>query len=265
MGDVFKRNNVAVRGASGQLVVFAHGLGCDQRVWEGVAARLTPAHRVALFDYVGSGQSDREAYDPARYASLSGYARDLTEVVDALGGPPPILVSHSISGAVGIMAAVERPALFERMVLLAPSPRYLDDPPEYVGGFRPADIAAVLDLMDRNFLGWSSSFAGFVAKEPGVVDAMTDFLSASDPRATRRFAEMTFNIDVRALLPKVTVPALIVQCRDDAVAPESVGELMHRSMPRSTYELVDVVGHCPHLSDPELIAGLVRRFIERGT
>ncbi|HVZ74076.1 MAG TPA: alpha/beta hydrolase [Polyangia bacterium] len=264
MGDVFKRNNVAVRGKGQRLVVFAHGLGCDQRVWEAVAARLDADYRLALFDYVGSGRSDRAAYDPARYASVADYARDLTEVVDALGGPPPVLVGHSISAAVGVVASVARPALFERMVLLAPSPRYLDDLPDYVGGFQPADIAAVLDLMDRNFLGWSTSFAGFVAKEPRVIDVMTDFLSASDPRATRRFAEMTFNIDIRGLLPEVPVPSLIVQCRNDAVAPESVGELMHRLMPRSTYELVDVVGHCPHLSDPRSIAGLVHRFIQEG-
>jgi sigma-B regulation protein RsbQ len=261
MLDVLRRNNVTVQGSGARTLLLAHGLGCDQNVWHHIAPLLARDHRVVLFDYVGSGRSDPEAYDPVRYGSLEGYACDLIEVARA-AGPAPVLVAHSISGALGVLASVAAPGLFERMVFLAPSPCFLNHPPDYFGGLNRSDIDDFLALMDQNFLGWANIFAGLVAREDEVVREMNESFCATDPRALRRFVELVFNCDVRALLPRVRTRTLVVQCSEDAVAPRSVGEFLCRQMPAATFRLVDAVGHCPHLSHPALVAGLVREFVD---
>jgi sigma-B regulation protein RsbQ len=260
MTDVLRRNNVLVSG-SGSAVVFGHGLGCDQTVWRSVAPRFTRDHRVILFDYVGCGASDRSAYDPARYGALNGYAQDLVEIVRALELEGATFVGHSVSGSIGILASLAAPELFGRMVLLAPSPRFLNDPPDYVGGMERRDVSDFLDLMEQNFVDWSTMFAGIVAPRADVAKHMAESFRATDPRTLRPFAELTLLHDVRSLLPRVDVPTLIVQSSDDAVAPVGVGQFMHRTIPASSYRLLNVEGHCPHLSHPDVVERVVREFL----
>jgi sigma-B regulation protein RsbQ len=257
---VRRRNNVKVTGHGERTLVLAHGLGTDQTIWQLVVARLAADHRLVLFDYGGCGGADRAAYDPVRYATLDGYAEDLREVVESVGGPRPILVAHSISGALGIMSSIRAPALFERMVLLSPSPRFLDDPPAYRGGFTPSDVEDFLSLMEQNFLGWATAFSHVAAPGDGA-RRMYEAFCASDPTMLRSFARLAFHVDVRPLLPRVTTPALIVQCSDDAIAPRAVGELMRDAIPTSLHRVVEVIGHCPHVTHPELVEAVVRDYV----
>lgn len=257
MVDVRKRNHVTVTGA-GRPLVFGHGFGCDQSVWRRVAPALAQDHTVVLFDHVGAGRSDRSAYDPARYATLEGYAADLLEVCDVLGLDRPVFVGHSVSTMIGAIAAAAAPGRFARLVLLAPSPRFLDDPPDYVGGFRREDIEQLLALMDANFTGWATSLSQMAIGVEHLAQELRDSFCASDPRILREFARLAFLGDHRAVLPRVSTPAVVVQCTRDDLAPVVVGAYVARHLPHATLRLLDAPGHMPHMSHPDEVIALVR-------
>jgi sigma-B regulation protein RsbQ len=262
--DVLARNNVRVSGRGTQPMLFAHGFGCDQNMWRFVAPAFEDDYRVVLFDYVGSGKSDLSAYDSTRYATLDGYARDVLDVVHALDLREVILVGHSVSSMVAVLAANQEPERFERLVLIGPSPRYVNDPP-YVGGFERADIEGLLEMMDRNYIGWAQFLAPAIIKNadrPELGEELTESFCSTDPVVARRFAEATFLSDNRADVPGVRVPALILQCSDDMVAPREVGEYLHREMPDSTLRVMKATGHCPHLSHPEETIELMREYLQ---
>ncbi len=256
--DPLRRNNVTVSGApDGAPMVFAHGFGCDQGMWRHVAPAFEATHRVVLFDHVGAGGSDLSAYDPARYSRLEGYAADVVELLEALALPPVVLVAHSVSAMIGMLAAAERPELFDRLVLVGPSPRYVDDE-GYRGGFSQEEIDELLDTMDGNYLGWSQHIAPVVMGTPDRPELGAELTSSfcrSDPVIARRFARTTFLSDNRADLSRVRTPSLVVQCRDDAIAPTEVGEYVHRHLAGSDLVLLDATGHCPNLSAPERAGG----------
>ncbi len=257
--SVRERNHVQVTG-EGPVIVFAHGFGCDQRMWRHVAPRFAADHTVVLFDYVGSGRSDRASYDPVRYGSLDGYATDLLEVLDAVGSERAAFVGHSVSANVGIIAALREPARFEQLVLVAPSPRFIDDPP-YVGGSSAGDIEVLLDLMDQNFMGWARALSTMAAPDPSIADELDTSFCATDPAVIRQFADVAFMADTRQLLPLVRVPTLVVQCTDDVLVPVSVGEYLHEHIQGSRYALVDAVGHMPHMSVPDIVEREIRAFL----
>jgi sigma-B regulation protein RsbQ len=263
-GDVLKRNNVKVSGRGARAMVFAHGFGCDQNMWRFVAPAFEDDFRVVLFDYVGSGRSDARAYEPEKYSTLGGYARDVIEVGRALRLEGAVFVGHSVSGVVGMLASIEEPRLFSRLVLVGPSPRYVNDPPDYVGGFERADIEGLLDLMEKNYIGWASFLAPVVVKNPERPELsreLEESFCSTDPRVARRFAEATFLADNRADLPRVRVPSLIMQCSDDAVAPAEVGEYLRRNLPGSTLRLLEATGHCPHMSHPEETVRVIKEYL----
>lgn len=258
--DVVARNNVTVRGPEdGPPLVFAHGFGCDSAMWRWVAPAFESTHRVVLFDHTGAGGSDLSAYDPARHSRLEGYAQDVVEVVEALDLPPVRFVGHSVSAMIGVLAAAERPDLFERLVLVGPSPRYVDDE-GYRGGFAQAEIDELLETMDGNYLGWSAHIAPVIMGEPdrpGLAEELTSSFCRTDPAIARRLARTTFLSDNRADLSRVTTPALVVQCRDDVIAPMEVGHYVHEHLAGSELVVLDVTGHCPNLSAPDqLVAAL---------
>jgi sigma-B regulation protein RsbQ len=251
--DVLTRNNVRVYGAGTQPMLFAHGFGCDQNMWRFVTPAFEDEYRIVLFDYVGAGRSDLKAYDPARYSRLEGYADDVLEICHALDLHDVILVGHSVSSMVAVLAANREPERFERLILIGPSPRYINDPP-YTGGFERADIEGLLEMMDRNYVGWANFLAPTIMRNedrPELAGELTDSFCSTDPVIARRFAEATFFADNRSDLGDVSVPALIVQCSDDAIAPVEVGEYTHRSIPGSTLTLIEATGHCPHMSHPD--------------
>ena len=262
--DVLSRNHVTVTGRGTQPMLFAHGFGCDQNMWRYVAPAFEDQYRVVLFDYVGAGKSDLGAYDPARYATLDGYARDLLDVVHALDLSDVVLVGHSVSGMVAVLAANQEPERFSRLVLIGPSPRYVNEPPEYVGGFERGDIEGLLEMMDHNFIGWANFLAPAIIRNPDrpeLGEELTESFCSTDPVVARRFAEATFLSDNRADLPKVTVPSLILQCSDDMVAPREVGEYVHRELRGSTFRQMEATGHCPHMSHPEETIRLMKEYL----
>ncbi|WP_459644152.1 alpha/beta fold hydrolase [Kineococcus sp. NUM-3379] len=268
-GEVLRRHAVTLRGVPGAVpLVFAHGFGCDQGVWREVAPAFESTHRVVLFDHVGAGTSDLRACDPVRHSRVEGYAQDVVELLDALrevhGTGPVVFVGHSVSAMVGVLVAAARPDLVSRLVLLGPSPRYVDDE-GYRGGFSAQDITELLETMDGNYLGWASTVAPLVMgvpERPELGRELTASFCRTDPVLARRFARATFLADNRADLARVRTPSLVLQTCVDAIAPPAVGEYVHRALPGSGYVVLDAVGHCPHLSAPGEVVGALRRWLE---
>lgn len=257
------RNNVRVRGSGPLSMVFAHGYGCDQNMWRYVAPAFEARFRTVLFDQVGAGGSDPAAYEPAKYATLSGYVDDLVEVVEELGLRNAVFVGHSVGAMIGVLASVREPSLFGRLVLVAPSPRYLDDS-DYVGGFSASQVDELLDFLSENHMGWSSAMAPVImgnSDRPELGDELTDSFCRMDPRIARDFARVTFTSDNRADLADVRVPTLILQCSDDAIAPTQVGEYVHRHVQGSTLVHLRATGHCPNLSAPSEVVAAMRDFV----
>jgi sigma-B regulation protein RsbQ len=263
--DILKRNNVKVFGRGTRPMVFAHGFGCDQNMWRFVTPAFEADYRVVLFDYVGSGKSDLGAYDPERYATLDGYARDVLDVCEALRLRDVIFVGHSVSGVVGLLASIKAPRLFARLVLVGPSPCYVNDPPDYRGGFERGDIEGLLDLMERNYIGWANVLAPAVMKNPerpGLARELEESFCSTDPRIARRFAEATFLSDHRGDLARVRVPSLIMQCSEDAIAPAEVGDYLSRHLDGSTLRVLEATGHCPHMSHPEETVRVIKEYLD---
>ena len=262
--DVLRRNNVSVSGPEGAPpMVFAHGFGCDQQMWRHVAPVFEPDHRVVLFDHVGAGGSDLTAYDPARYSSLEGYAQDLVEILDALALGPAVVVGHSVSSVIALLAAADRPELVDRLVLVGPSPRYIDDE-GYRGGFSQEEIDELLATMDDNYLGWSQHIAPVIMgtpDRPALGEELTSSFCRTDPVIARRFARATFLSDNRADLARVTTPALVVQCRNDVIAPVEVGEYVHQHLAGSELVVLEANGHCPNLSAPDLLVAAMQDYL----
>jgi sigma-B regulation protein RsbQ len=262
--DVLRRNNVTVSGRPGAPpMVFAHGFGCDQGMWRHVAPAFQDTHRVVLFDHVGAGGSDLSAWDPARYRRLEGYADDVVAILEALDLPPVVFVGHSVSAVIGLLAAAGRPELFERLVLVGPSPRYIDDE-GYRGGFSAAEIEELLETMDGNYLGWSQYIAPVimgVPERPELGQELTNSFCRADPAIARHFARTTFLSDNRKDLERVTTPALVVQCRDDVIAAQEVGEYVHAHLSGSELVLLDATGHCPNLSAPGLLVDAMKSYL----
>lgn len=266
--DILKRNNVHVLGDSGPVLLYAHGFGCQQTVWNRITPAFAGGYRQVLFDYVGCGKSDLAAFNSQRYSSLDGYAQDLLEVCDALDLHSGVtFIGHSASCSIGMLASIARPGLFERLVLLGPSPCFLNDPPGYMGGFEREDLESLLELMDRNYIGWAQYMAPVVSGEAAgaTINAPTAELSDSfcstDPVVARLFAQATFFADNRADLPRVTRPCLLLQHQVDALAPLSVGTYLHRQLQGSTLQILDIIGHCGHMSHPAQVIAAIQNYL----
>ncbi|MET0765217.1 MAG: alpha/beta hydrolase [Blastococcus sp.] len=264
MGSVLERNAVRVSGvASGRPILFAHGFGCDQGMWRFVASDFEVDHRVVLFDQVGAGNSDLSAYDPDKYGSLRGYASDIVQIIRELELTDVVFVGHSVSAMIGVLAVQEAPELFGALVMVGPSPRYVNDD-DYTGGFTRADIAAMLDALEGNHLGWSAQMAPLIMgnpERPELGEELTNSFCRTDPEIARRFARVTFLSDNRADLSAVTVPTLVLQCSDDVIAPEVVGRYVHEAVPGSVFTKLSASGHCPNLSAPEETTAAIRAFL----
>jgi sigma-B regulation protein RsbQ len=262
--SVLERNNVTVSGpVDGRPIVFAHGFGCDQNLWRLVAPEFETDHRVVLFDHVGAGGSDISAYDESKYASLDGYTSDMLDIIHALELEDVVFVGHSVSAMMGVLAAVREPERFAKLVLVGPSPRYLDGD-RYVGGFSREDIDELLESLESNFLGWSSVMAPVIVGNPDrpeLGEELTNSFCRTDPDIAAQFARVTFLSDNRADLAAIRIPTLIIQTREDAIAPPVVGEYVHREIPGSTFVLLDATGHCPNLSAPAATTEAIRAFL----
>jgi sigma-B regulation protein RsbQ len=262
--DVVQRNNVVLTGdPGGRPLVLAHGFGCDQGMWRHVVPSFTD-HRVVLFDHVGSGGSDWSAYDRTRYDSLDGYAADLAEILDVLDLRDVVLVAHSVSGMIGVIAATQLTDRIGALVLVGPSPRYVDEG-DYVGGFAREDIEGLLLTVAGNLTELAATLAPVVAgnaDRPELEAEVAATFCRNDPEIVRHFAEVTFLSDNRRDLTAVRVPTLVVQCSDDAIAPAQVGAYVHRQVPGSRLVVLDVHGHSPHLSHPQETSAVIKAFLD---
>jgi sigma-B regulation protein RsbQ len=263
--SVMHRCNVSVSGKpDARPMMFAHGYGCDQHMWREVAPAFADTFRVILFDLVGAGGSDLSAYDAARYGSLQGYADDVLEICDALDLDGTVFVGHSVSAMIGALAVAAEPHRFSGLVMVGPSPRYVNDD-GYIGGFEESDIEELLESIDANYLGWSTAVAPVIMGRPDRPELgreLTESFCRTDPTIARQFARVTFLSDNRKDLARVNVPTLVLQCSDDVLAPIAVGRYVADRLPDATLVQLSATGHCPHLSEPAETIRALRQFID---
>jgi sigma-B regulation protein RsbQ len=261
--NVVTRNNVHVSGRGDRAMVFAHGFGCDQNMWRFVAPHFENDFKVVLLDHVGAGGSDLSAYDPRKYSTLSGYADDIVEIGREVGLSDAVFVGHSVSAMIGVLASLKEPGMFGQLVLVGPSARYIDDG-EYVGGFTEKQIGELLEFLEDNHMGWSAAMAPSIMGNPDrpeLGEELTNSFCRTDPEIAKAFARVTFTSDNRADLPKVSVPTLILQCKEDIIASMEVGEFVHRQIPGSRMVILEATGHCPNLSAPSEVVSAMQAFV----
>lgn len=261
--EIIQRNNIKIFGQGEQVMLFSHGFGCDQNMWRFVAPAFADSYKVILFDHVGAGNSDLSQFQPAKYETLHGYATDIIEICQVLELNNVIFVGHSVSAMIGILASNRVPSLFSNLILVGPSPSYINDG-EYIGGFERKDIEEMLEFLDANYLGWSSTMAPMIMgnpNRPALGEELENSFCRTDPEIANRFARTTFLSDHRDALREVTVPSLILQCSEDVIAPQAVGEYMHANLANSKLVLMAATGHCPNLSAPDETIAAIRAYV----
>ena len=263
MQDVLKRNNVLVKGRGDKTILFAHGFGCDQNAWRYLSPEFERDHQVVLFDYVGAGKSDISAYDSVRYASLNGYAEDISEICSSLKLKDVIFIGHSVSCIIGALAAIKNPDLFKKLIFIGPSPCYINNG-DYVGGFDKEAIDDLLEVMEEDYISWAHSLAPAMMGESNgkkLGKELTDSFCSIDPKIAKQFAKVTFLSDNRTDLAAVPVASLTVQCSGDTIAPPAVGEFIKKHTPDNTLKIIEAQGHCLHMSEPEKTIAAIREFL----
>lgn len=262
--NIVQRNNVKVVGSGSRAMVFAHGFGCDQNMWRFVWPTFSEEYRIILFDHVGCGGSDLSAYQPERYASLGGYAADVVELCRGLGVTHGVFVGHSVSAMIGALASLKAPEIFDELIMIGPSPRYVNDG-DYTGGFSEQQIHELLDFLDDNHMGWSQAMAPVIMGNPDrpeLGEELTNSFCMTDPEIAKKFARVTFLSDNRSDLPSVKARCLVLQCSEDVIAPQTVGKYVADRLANSHFMLLNATGHCPNLSAPDETVAAMRAFLE---
>ncbi len=263
MMDVLKRNNVTVTGQGEKVMLFAHGFGCDQAAWNRIKVAFEDSYKLVLFDYVGAGNSDVAFYDSERYGTLDGYARDVIDICETLRLKDVIFVGHSVSCMIGMLAAIKEPRLFSKLIFIGPSPCYISDG-DYNGGFDRETIDSLLEVMEEDYITWARSLAPVVMDKVNGTELtaeLAESFCSIDPAIAKQFARVTFLSDNRTDLPLLTVESLTLQCAYDNIAPLSVGQYIHKHTPGNKFILLDVNGHCPHMSHPGQTITAIKEFL----
>jgi sigma-B regulation protein RsbQ len=261
--DTLPKFNVRLQGRGGVPMMLAHGFGCDQGMWDLIIPAFEADYRLILFDYVGHGGA-KAPFNRQRYNSLRGYADDVLEICEALDVRHGVFVGHSVSAMIGAIAARTEPDRFDKLVMIGPSPRYINDG-DYVGGFESADIDSLLEMIESNYVGWASAMAPVImanADRPELGTQLSTAFCRTDPEVARHFARVTFTSDNRDDLASVPARALVMQCSEDIIAPESVGRFVHAQLPRSEFVQLHATGHCPHVSAPAETIAAMRSFLD---
>jgi sigma-B regulation protein RsbQ len=262
--DIRKRNNVTIFGKGTTPMIFAHGFGCAQQMWRYIWPAFEEDYKIVLFDYVGSGRSDLSAYNHERYSNLNGYAEDVLDICREFDLKNSVFVGHSVSSMVGLLASIKAPEYFQSLIMIGPSPRYINDQ-GYVGGFEKKDIDELLTTMESNYIGWANFLAPAIMKNPDrpeLGEELTESFCSTDPVIAHKFAEVTFMSDNRRDLAKSSIPSLILQCSDDLIAPNAVGHYLDETLPNSTLQVMKATGHCPHMSAPEETIELMKAYLQ---
>jgi sigma-B regulation protein RsbQ len=265
MNNVMKRNNVTVTGQGKKVMMLAHGFGCDQSMWRYMIPLFEKDYRLVLFDYVGAGKSDVEAYESKKYNSLKGYVQDVLDIIEEMQLENIIFIGHSISAMIGMLASIERSDCFDKLIMIGPSARYLNDSDGYYGGFEKEDIIEMLDMMEMNFTGWASYLAPIVtdvSQNPELTKELEQSFISTAPAVAREFAEVTFFSDQRESLSKSNHPSLIIQCSNDSIVPIEAGEYLHKHLKNSTFYLMEEKGHYPHISKPKETGEIILEFLQ---
>src|SRR5579875_898397 len=260
---ISERNNVKIFGNGIQPMIFAHGFGCDQNMWRFITPAFQNDYQIILFDYVGAGNSDKSAYNEERYSSLQGYAQDVLDICEELQLKNAVFVGHSVSSMIGLLAAIEQPQYFEKLIMVGPSPCYINHE-DYTGGFERKDIEGLLETMEKNYIGWANFLAPNIMgnkERPHLGEELTQSFCTTDPLIARQFAEATFFSDNRNDLKKIKTPSLILQCSEDIIAPMEVGEYLSKELPNTTLRVMKATGHCPHMSEPEETIFLIKEYL----
>lgn len=264
--DVMARNNVKVIGNGPKTLVLAHGFGCDQNMWRFITPVLQQQFKIVLFDYVGSGSSDLSQFNKERYSGLEGYAKDIVEIGEALQLSDVIFIGHSVSSIIGALASIEAPSIFSKMIMICPSPCFLNFPPDYLGGFEKQDLQELLNLMDKNYIGWANYLAPLVMGDNNPSE-LTGELSSSfcstDPVVAKSFAKATFLSDYRHILKEVKQPTLIFQSKNDSLASPEIGKFINDNITNSELEIVDADGHCLHMTHPEQVTNSILKYLDK--
>lgn len=260
-----KRNNIKILGKGEQPIVFAHGYGCDQNMWRFVYPAFEEDYKIILFDHTGAGNSDETQYSAEKYSTLDGYADDLLEICEELELQDVILVAHSVSSMIAVLAAGREPQRFSKLILIGPSPRYINDS-DYFGGFNREDIDELMDTLDSNYLGWAANMAPVImgnGERPELGEELTNSFCRVNPDIAKRFARVTFLSDNREDLVNVKIPTLVMQCSEDVIAPKEVGEYVHKHIQNSSFRVLKATGHCPNLSAPEETIEVMKDFLSK--
>ena len=261
--EILSRNNVQISGEGERILMFGHGFGCDQNTWRAIVPAFTERFKIVLFDYVGAGKSNLDAYNEHRYSSLEGYSQDIIDICSALNLKNVTFIGHSVSSMIGLLAVKMQPSTFEKIIFIGPSPCYMNKP-GYAGGIEPDDLEALLDVMDSNYLGWSMTMAPLIMGKENpteLADSLQASFCATDPSIARKFARVTFLSDNRADLAGLSIPSLTIQCNDDFLTSTTIAEYIREHTPLNQIAILDSSGHCPHLSDPEGVIKAIKEFI----
>jgi sigma-B regulation protein RsbQ len=267
MITVDERNNVSISGAGEQVMIFAHGFGCDQNMWRFITPEFLDDYKVVLFDYTGSGNSSVTEYDQKKYSTLEGYADDIIDICQVHDFKEAIIVGHSVSATIALLASLKAPEHFSQLIHLTPSPSFINDPPEYMGSFEYDDLEELLDLMDKNYIGWAKYLAPVVIGGQAselLTGELTDSFCSTDPLIARNFAKATFLSDHRKSYPKSTLPSLIIQSKVDSLAAVDVGQYLHHITPNSDFVIIESTGHCPHMTHPSMTIQAIKSYLLNG-
>ena len=265
MTDILKRFNVQVKGSGNTAMLFAHGFGCDQNAWRRITDAFSGDHTIVLFDYIGAGRSDLSAYDEKKYSTLEGYASDILDICNELKIKDAIFVGHSVSCMIGILASLQAPSLFKKMIFIGPSPCYINSE-GYTGGFEREEIDTLFEIMEDDYILWSSSLAPKIMGEKQgneLKEELTESFCATDPEIAKAFARVTFLSDNRKDLERVPVESLTLQCSEDIIAPLEVGTYFNAHTPGNTMVALKATGHCPHMSAPEETIEAMKAFVKK--
>lgn len=260
-----KRNNVNILGNGNKTLMLAHGFGCDQNMWRHLTPLLEEHFKIVLFDYVGCGKSDLSTFDKERYSSLQGYAQDIIEICQELELSDVTLVGHSVSSIIGSYASIKDSAYFSDIIMICPSPCFLNVPPDYMGGFEKEDLEELLNLMDKNYIGWASYLAPLVMGQDSsseMIKELENSFCSTDPNYAKPFANTTFFSDDRNILSQINIPSLIMQSSDDNLASVEIGQYMHEHIKNSKLEIIHAHGHCLHMTNPKKVAGSLINFVK---
>ncbi len=264
MNEVLKRNNVKLLGEGEQALVFVHGYGCNQEMWRFITPAFEKNYQIVLLDLVGSGSSDISAYNKGKYDSLKGHAKDVLEICQELSLDKPIFIGHSVSSMIGLHAGIQSPGYFDKIIMVGPSPCYLNDG-DYKGGFSKSDILELIETLESNYLGWSSAITPAIMgnpDKPELAEELNNSFCQTDPAIAKHFAKVTFMGDDRAYLPQLETETLILQCSSDIIAPREVGDYLNSKLPNSSLKVLEATGHCPHMSAPEETIEVINAFLK---